>query len=154
MLAPLGRYDTDKLLNIGSNRWGIRPELGMSKVFGPLTLEVATDVTFYTNNDNFFSGHSVQQDPIYSVQGHLVYHFRSGIWMAIDGNYYTGGRTTVDGARKNNLQQNSRTGVTVALPVDKHHSVKVYASTGLSTRTGSDFDLFGLAWQYRWGGGL
>ncbi len=151
---PLGQYDGTKLLNIGANRWAIRPELGASKALGPFTLEIATDVTFYTDNDNFFGGRHLEQDPIYSVQGHVVYRLRSGIWMAVDGNYYFGGRTTTDGVRGNDLQQNSRFGLTLALPVNKHNSVKLYGSTGVSTRTGSDFDAVGLAWQYRWGGGL
>ena len=29
-----------------------------------------------------------------------------------------------------------------------------YASSGVSARTGNNFDLLGVAWQYRWGGGL
>ena len=152
--APLGQYDADKLVNIGTNRWSVRPELGISKALGPLTLELAADVTFYTDNHDFLGGQTREQDPIYSVQGHLIYHLRSGIWVAIDGNYYTGGRTTVDGVRGDDLQKNSRVGATVALPVNRYHSVKLYASTGVSTRTGSDFDTIGIAWQYRWGGGL
>jgi hypothetical protein len=36
----------------------------------------------------------------------------------------------------------------------RHNSVKLYASTGVSTRTGSNFDTVGIAWQYRWGGGF
>jgi hypothetical protein len=48
------------------------------------------------------------------------------------------------------LQENSRFGLTFALPVNIHHSMKLYMSTGVSTRTGSDFDAIGLAWQYRW----
>jgi hypothetical protein len=30
--------------------------------------------------------------------------------------------------------------------------VKVNASTGVSTRTGTDFDTIGAIWQYAWGG--
>jgi hypothetical protein len=88
------------------------------------------------------------------VQGHVLYGFQSGIWVALDGTYYTGGRTTVDGVRGNDLQENSRVGATVALPVNRHNSVKLYASTGVSARTGSNFDIVGIAWQFRWGGGL
>ena len=65
-----------------------------------------------------------------------------------------GGRTTVDGVKGDDRQGNTRVGATVALPVSRHHSIKLYASHGVSTRTGSDFDTVGMAWQFRWGGGL
>ncbi len=32
---PSGQYDADKLVNIGSNRGFIKPELGLSKAWGP-----------------------------------------------------------------------------------------------------------------------
>ena len=41
---------------------------------------------------------------------------------------------------------------TLALPVDRHNSIKLYANSGVSTRTGSNFTTAGVAWQYRWGG--
>jgi len=124
------------------------------KVDGRLTLELAAGVSFYTDNDDFLSGQTRTQDPIYSVQGHALYSLRSGIWLAVDGAYYTGGRTTIDGVESNDRQHNSRVGLTVSLPVNRYNSLKLYASTGVFTRTGSDFDTVGVAWQYRWGGGL
>ena len=151
---PLGQYDPDKLVNIGTNRWSVKPELGISKALGPLTLELSTGVSIYTDNHDFFGGKTRAQAPIYSVQGHLSYTLGAGIWVALDGTYYTGGRTTVDGVEGNDLQKNSRLGATVALPVNRHISVKLYGSTGVSTRTGSDFNAGGIFLQYRWGGGL
>jgi hypothetical protein len=44
-------------------------------------------------------------------------------------------------------------GSTLGLPVDRHSSIKPNASTGITTRTGSEFSLIGVAWQYRWGAG-
>ena len=151
---PLGQYDADKLVNIGTNRWSFKPELGISKALGPLTLELTTGVTFYTDNHDFLGDKTRAQAPIYSVQGHVSYTVGAGIWVAVDGTYYTGGRTTVDGVEGNDLQKNSRLGVTVALPVNRHTSVKLYGSTGVSTRTGSNFNAGGIVLQYRWGGGL
>ena len=52
------------------------------------------------------------------------------------------------------LQQNWRLGATLAFPVNRENSIKLYASSGVSSRTGNDYDLIGVAWQYRWGGGL
>ena len=153
MSAPLGQYDNSKLLNLGNNRWSFRPELGASKAWGPWTVEVAPSVTFFTNNPDFFNGSTFAQAPIYLVQGHIIYNFESGIWMSLDGTYFVGGRTTVNGARGDNEQANTRAGLTLALPVDRQNSIKFNASTGISTRTGSEFSAVGVAWQYRWGAG-
>jgi hypothetical protein len=76
------------------------------------------------------------------------------MWAAIDGTYYWGGSTTLEGVKGNDLQKNTRLGFTFVLPLNIHNSLKFNYSTGVSTRTGSDFDTFALAWQYRWGGGL
>ena len=91
---------------------------------------------------------------LYSIQGHLLYHFKRGAWGAIDGTYFRGGRPTTDGIKRDDSQENTRIGATLALPVNRHNSVKLYASTGVATRTGGDLDTIGAAWQFRWGGGL
>ena len=69
--APLGQYDDSKLLNLGNNRWSFKPELGISKAWGPWTVEVAPSVTFFTDNTDFFNGSTFAQAPIYAVQGRL-----------------------------------------------------------------------------------
>jgi hypothetical protein len=151
--APLGQYDDSKLLNLGNNRWSFRPELGMSKAWGSWTVEVAPSVTFFTDNTDFFNGSTFAQAPIYLVRGNIIYNFESGAWVSLDGAYFTGGRTTLNGVRGNNEQTNTRAGLTLALPVDRYNSIKFNASTGITTRTGSEFGVFGVAWQYRWGAG-
>lgn len=151
---PVGQYDADRLINLSSNRWFVKPELGVSKAWGPWTLELSTAATLFGDNEDFYGGQLREQDPVYSFQGHLVYSFQSGIWAAVTGTYFTGGRTTVGGVTKDDLQKSSRLGATLAFPVDRRHSIKLYASTGLSLRTGTDFDVVGAAWQYRWGEGL
>jgi hypothetical protein len=151
--APFGQYDDSKLLNLGNNRWSFRPELGISKAWGPWTVELTPSVTFFTDNTDFYNGSTLAQAPIYLVQGHVIYNFQSGIWLALDGIYFTGARTTLNGVRGDNEQANTRAGLTLALPVDRNNSLKLYASTGTSTRTGSEFSAVGVAWQYRWGAG-
>jgi hypothetical protein len=117
-------------------------------------VDILPSATFYTDNTNFYFGHRFAQAPQYAVQGHLIYNFKSGVWVALDGTYFTGNRTTVDGLRGNNLQQNTRAGTTVALPVNRYNSVKINVSTGTSTRTGNTFNAVGFVWQYRWGAGF
>lgn len=152
--APLGQYDGTRLINLGTNRWFVKSELGVSKSLGPWTLEFAPAVTFYSDNHDFIGDSTREQDPVYSVQGGVIYGFSNGVWVALNGTYYTGGRTAVDGVDGNDLKKNSLAGLTVALPIDRNHSVKLYASTGVATRVGNEADTFGVLWQYRWGGGL
>lgn len=152
--VPLGQYDATKLLNLSTNRWSFRPGLGVSKAFGPLTLDLAGAVSFYTDNEDFLGGHTRAQDSIYSLEGHVSYTFQTGIWVALDGTYYTGGRTTIDGVKGNDRRENTRLGLTIALPVNQRNSIKLYASTAVSTSAGHSFDAIGIAWQYRWGAGL
>jgi hypothetical protein len=151
--APLGQYDDSKLLNLGNNRWSFRPELGISKAWGPWTFEVAPSVTFFSNNTDFVGGNTFAQAPIYAVQGHILYNFQSGVWMALDGVYFAGGRTALNGVKSDNEQASTRAGFTLALPIDTHNSLKLSASAGITTRTGSEFSAVGVAWQYRWGDG-
>ena len=152
--APLGQYDPSRLVNLSTNRWTFRPEIGVSKRIRPLTVEVALGASLFTTNDNYFGGKRREQDPIYNSQLHLIYEFSGGTWAAFNATYYTGGRTTVNGVENNDELGNSRAGLTLAFPVDRRNSVKLYASRGISVRTGTDFDLYGVAWQHRWGGGL
>ncbi|MBU3593592.1 transporter [Polynucleobacter sp. 71A-WALBACH] len=151
--APLGQYDNSKLINLGYNRWSFRPELGISKAIGSWTLEFMPSVTFYTVNSDFNYGQSLSQAPQYEAQAHIIYSFVSGVWLALNGDYFVGNRTTLNGVLNNNLQSNTRAGITLALPVDRHNSVKLYASTGTASLTGSNFNAIGIAWQYRWGDG-
>lgn len=152
--APIGQYDDNKLVNIGTNRWFFKPEVGVSKAVDRWTLEATAAATFYTDNDDFFGGNTRSQDPLYALQGHLIYSFRKGIWGSFDVTYFAGGRTTIAGIENDDLQQNWRVGGTLAFPVDARNSIKLYASSGVSARTGNNYDLVGIAWQNRWGGGL
>jgi hypothetical protein len=87
------------------------------------------------------------------VQGHLIYEFFPALWAALDATYYAGGRTTIDG-EKGPQQENVRLGLTAALSLSRHQSIKLYGSTGVYSRTDSNFWAVGMAWQFRWGGGL
>ena len=152
--APTGQYESGKLVNIGTHRWQAKPEVGVSHVVGRWTLELATGVTFFGDNDDFADGGLREQEPVYSVQGGVVYSLPRGMWTALNGTYFAGGRTTVDGVEKDDRQENTRAALTFTMPVSRNHSVKLFAGTGVSTRTGGDYDIVSVTWQYRWGGGM
>lgn len=151
---PWGSYDSRKLLNIGANRWYVKPGIGASQAFGPWQIELTGSVTYFSENKNFYGGNTLSQSPIYSSEGHVVYTFKTGAWIAADANYYTGGQTTIDGRSNNNYLQNWRVGATLALPVNQNNSIRIAASQGVYAKVGSNFNVINALWQYRWGPGI
>ncbi|UNK57826.1 transporter [Pseudoxanthomonas daejeonensis] len=151
---PLGQYDPDRIVNIASNRWSFKPELGLSKASGPWITELKLAATFYTDNDAFYGGTTRSQDPLYALQGNLIRGLASGAWWSLDATYFAGGRSQVDGLHNRDLQQNWRVGASLSLPVDRRNSVKFAISSGVYARTGNEFDALAVTWQHRWGGGV
>jgi len=149
--TPSGQYDSSRVISFGANRWALKPELGYSSIKGRWILEAAAGVWFFTANDDFFGGSSQSQDPIVSIQGHLSYNFKSKVWLALNANYYTGGRTAINGIDQFDLQRNSRVGATLSVPLAPRQSFKLAAHTGAFTQIGADFDVVTVAYQVWWG---
>lgn len=148
--APLGQYDADRLINIGTNRWSVKPELGLSHALGAWTVELAGGATFYTRNDDFFGGNTLEQDPLYSAQLHVTRQLGRGIWAAVSGTYYEGGATFINGAAGGQAVAGTRFALTFALPVSRQDSIKLAATHGLYARTGTEYSSFGVTWQHLW----
>jgi len=160
ILAPTGQYDPTKLINYGANRWGFKPELGVSQRWGHWLVDGYGGVWFYTTNHEFFSrnqyspGTNVQkQDPIAAFEGHLSYDVKPRLWTSFDGNFWFGGRTSINGVQNpNSLQRNSRIGGTVSFPVSRHQSIKASYNRGAYIRYGGNFNNVSVGWQYSWVG--
>jgi len=60
---PTGDYMEDKLINLGSNRFTFRPQLGVVHNRGKWSMELTGEVLLYTDNDDFFNGKELEQDP-------------------------------------------------------------------------------------------
>ncbi len=148
--VPLGQYDPTKLLNLGSNRWVFRPQLGVSQTLARWVLEAAAAAWLYTDNTNFFGGNTLSQNPIAALQGHVTYQFGQGFWAAADAGYGHGGRTSVNDEEKDTLISNWRLGATLAFPISKHDSIKFAFITGLRAGKGADYSTILGAYQYRW----
>lgn len=145
---PTGEYDEARLINLGTNRYSVKTELGITHRLEKWSIEGAAAATFFTDNDEWFGGGTRTQDPIYSMQAHLVREFKPRLWAALDLTYYWGGQAEVNGVPSGVELGNSRTGITFSFPVGKTQSLKLTAASGISTRTGTDFDSYGLGWQW------
>jgi hypothetical protein len=148
---PLGQYHSERLINLGNNRWGFYPEMGVRHLMGKWTLEGDLGVWFYTDNPNL-RGKVRAQEPIGSLQFHAIYTFRPRCWLAFGANYFTGGRTSINGDENDDVQRNSRVGLAFAWPLNPRSSIKFAYSRGAITNIGAAFDSYGIAFQHVWGG--
>ncbi len=148
--TPTGQYSSEKMVNLGANRWAFKPEIGVSHPVGRWLLDAYAGVWLFTANDDYFGGTKRTQDPLATFQAHVSYTVRMGLWIAADATFYSGGRSYVGDVAKQDFQSNSRIGLTASVPVAKGHSVKLSVATGASTRIGQDFDTVGIAYQYIW----
>lgn len=147
LVAPTGNYDNDRLINVGANRWATKAELGSMVVLNnKLLLEIEAGVWLFGDNDDFL-GVTRKQDPIYSVELHLVRRFAPGFWASLDMNGYRGGRSEIDGRRMKDLQRDSKFGATVVFPFAKRHAIKVSYATGSINDSDESFDMYQVSYQ-------
>ncbi len=147
---PLGQYDDTKVINLGTNRWSVKPEIGLSRAKGRWVTELMAAVWLFTDNTDFLQTGTREQAPIGAAQAHLTYRFSPRVWLAGDATFYTGGRTTVNGAQNVDLQKNSRVGSTFSWAFDQHHSMRASYSRGAYTTIGADFTSVAVGYNYAW----
>jgi len=149
VIAPIGQYSPERLINLGTNRWAFKPEVALS--YPPderWLLDFYAGVWLFTDNVSFYPGNATRtQDPMVAFQAHVSYSLLPQTWAAFDLTYYAGGLTSVSGMSKADRQNNVRIGGTFLLPVGDRHSVKLSCSTGAVIRIGANFTQLSFGWQ-------
>lgn len=145
---PTGQYDSTKLVNLGANRWSVKPEVGLSVPAGRWTLDTYASVWWFSDNPHYYPGGNLrEQAPILALQGHVSRTLGRRAWLAANLTWYRGGTTRINGVNGQDLQQNTRLGATWSLPVGARQSIKLSYSAGATTRIGADFRTVAIAWQ-------
>lgn len=145
--VPTGKYYDDKQINIGTNRWAFKPEIGVSKRFAHVYAEAYGGIWFYTDNNDFL-GKKLEQKPTYSLQAHASYYFKNHMWIGFNTNWFFGGKTITDGVSDDSQIDNWRVGGTFSTPVAKGQSIKFQYHIGAYTNNGLDYYALSLAYQY------
>jgi hypothetical protein len=158
--APTGQYDPTVLVNLGTNRWSIKPEVGLSRRWNHWVGDFYGGVWLFTENSEFYSHNSMypgtntqSQNPLGAVEGHLSYDLKPRLWISLDANYWYGGKVFRNGnVALGTLESNSRVGFTTSVPLHKHQSLKFSYSYGAIVRVGGNYHDLSAGWQYSWFG--
>jgi hypothetical protein len=108
LTIPIGEYDSDKMVNIGQNRWWGRLAFPVVFHFGsyaPLyrtSFEVTPSVSIFDKNDDFRiigqnSGQDLENDPLYQLEAHLTRDFTRNFFGSLDFMWREGFDTELDG---------------------------------------------------------
>jgi hypothetical protein len=109
------------------------------------------EVYLYTDNNDFFNGSKLEQAPYYTVQTHLVYTFRPGLWAAAGAGYGYGGKSTLDGVDKNDRRENLAWALSVGYPITHRLGMKLgYLGTRAQKSVGQDTDSIAVAFLVLW----
>jgi hypothetical protein len=146
---PVGDYEEDKLLNLGQNRFSVRPQLGGVHTRGPWSYELTGSVFFYTDNNDFV-GMKRAQDPLLAVQTHLIYASPRGWWTSIGAAYDEGGESRIDGVRKDDRRRELLYGLSAGFTHGRHSSLKLaYVGSRTQEDLGADADYLALSLSIR-----
>lgn len=149
--VPTGQYDPVRLVNLGSNRWAFKPEIGVSRRWGRWVLEGYSGAWFFTPNNAYFPGTTRRtQRPIFALETHLNYYVTRRLWVSLDANFWNGAQSAKNGIEDADRQRNSRAGGTVAFPLNRHQALKFSYSGGTYVTIGGDYRTVSGVWQYSW----
>jgi len=150
--VPLGEYFEDKLLNLGANRYTIRPQVGVVHTRGPWSYELTGSIFFFTDNDEFFNGKKLEINPFYAAQAHIVHVFKPGVWGSLSAGYGQGGASKVNGVSRDDEREGLISALSFGIPLAPNQGLKfsyIWAKTETDTEPRSNINTFTLGWSIR-----
>ncbi len=119
---PIGDYQQDRPVNLGTNRWAVRLAAPMVLPFGKgehgaYFLEMTPSLMLYTKNDAPFGGTSRTQAPLAILETHLSKNLTKKFWVSLDTRSQQGGSTETDGHDDDNQISQISGGFTVGYQV-------------------------------------
>lgn len=114
-------------------------------------MELTGAVWLFTENDDFFNGNDLEQDPLYTLQTHLVYTFLPGLWAGAGAGYGYGGETTLNGEENKDRKENLAWALSMGCPITRQLGVRVaYVAVRNQRSIGQDSDRIAVALSILW----
>ena len=148
LTIPMGEYDPTRLINLGNNRYVLRPQLGVLHQRGNWEFETTGSVLLYGENREFFRGQERKQDPLWFVQGHVIRRLERGKWLGMSAGFGFGGENTIGGEKKDDEGRVGFFAMSYGFPVGPAQSLKfTLASSETHTAKGTDLLTLLMAWS-------
>ncbi len=130
--VPVGSYDEEQFLNVGSNRWALQLGTPMAWYFGQsyldpalTTIELLPSIHFFGDNDDPRGASTTSQDALLRIEAHLTRNVHKAVWVSLDGQYVHGGETSTDGRSNDDAQRAFELGGTINVSFSLRASVKL-----------------------------
>jgi len=156
MLAlPIGEYDSDKLVNLGQNRWFGRIALPVKYHFGVFSpgymksFEVIPSVWLFDENDDFM-GETLENDPLWQVEAHLTSDFTPSFWGSLDLLYRGGFQSEIDGVEAGDEIDIGDLGFTLNFQVNDNLGIRTSFSSNVFGDSNLDNSTIRLGFVFGW----
>lgn len=156
VIAPTGSYHADKILNLGADRWSLKPEIALSHPFGPeqkWQVDAYANAYFYTDNTSYHGTEILRQEPLPGLEGHVSYAISDKVWASLDTRYSFRATTFVDGVDQGNPQKNFILGSEINVSINSRNSLLFEFAKALVHQNGPTIVGFAVKYDYTWGRG-
>ena len=150
LIMPTGSYNSNDLINVGSNRWAIKSQWGFAQFVDKWVFEAYVGMWLFTKNTDYLMGNELTQKPLYTLKTHLIRELPKMMWASVGVGYGIGGQAQVNGIDRDTEISTLRLSLDYAIPFGKKHSIKFNYATGIRFKKGPDFDAISIAYQFRW----
>ena len=151
--APTGSYQSNKILNLGSDRWSFKPEIALNHPFGAdrkWEFDVYGNVSFFTDNTSYHGKEVLRQQSLPGVEVHISYSFNDRVWVSLDTRYSFRGMTVLDGVSQNNAQQNFILGGELNISLSSQNSLTLEFARAIVHQNGPAATGFSVKYDYSW----
>jgi hypothetical protein len=135
---------------MGQNRYVLGSQLGVLHTEGQWSFELTGTLFLYGDNDDFFGGNELEQDPLYAVQAHVVRTLAGGWWLSGGTGFSWAGESSINGVELDDDKSNLLYGGSIGFRVTDSQSVRLaYARNDTHVDVGQDSDTIFVGWSVR-----
>jgi hypothetical protein len=139
------------LINVGQNRYTLRPQLGVLYLRNQWSCELTGSVFLFTENSEFLEDSKLDQEPVWAIQGHVSRNIGARAWASVGLAYARGGKVEIDRERIDYKVDNILWNAALSYRLNPTQSVSVGWQQGRTqVNVGTSSDSWLVSWVKAW----